>query len=71
MISTSILRQLWTIIEDTQAIILLSLPESDLVNQLLSLVQQREVLSKQQYEAVKDYLHERTPLIRDLASSRL
>lgn len=71
MLSAFILRQLWTIIEETQAVILLSLPEGDLVNQLLNRVQQREVLSKQQYEAVKQYLHQRTPLIRDLASSRL
>ncbi|WP_013325353.1 hypothetical protein [Gloeothece verrucosa] len=69
--NSSMLRQLWTVVEESQAHILLSLPDQDLVNQLLQRLQEKETLTTEESKKVKGYIRLRTPLIRDLAQSRL
>ncbi|ACK69458.1 hypothetical protein PCC7424_1004 [Gloeothece citriformis PCC 7424] len=69
--NSSILRQVWTVVEESQAHGLLSLPDQDLVNQLLERLQEKEFLSTEDSKKIRGYLSSRTPLIRDLAQARL
>lgn len=69
--NSSILRQVWTVVEESQGHILLSLPDQDLVNQLVRRLQEKETLSTEESKKIRCYLSSRTPLIRDLAQARL
>ena len=65
------LRQLWSLIETTQADTLLHLNNSDLVEQLLAQIGTRTLLSREENNLLTTYIHAKIPLIRDLAEARL
>jgi len=66
-----ILRQLWTVIEETQTTVLLRLSDMDLVKQVLNQLGSKTTLSSEEISTVSVYLLSRTSLIRDLAQARL
>jgi hypothetical protein len=73
MNSTTLLRQLWSVIEDTQTSSLLTLNDSDLTQQLLHQVQNKYILSREELQAMHRYLggllvrSYRLSLIRDMS----
>lgn len=69
-INSSLLRQLWSVVEETQSNILLSFSDTELVQQLLRQLQFRGILSTEELTALSIYIDSRLVLIRDLASSR-
>lgn len=69
-INSSLLRQLWSVVEETQANILLSFSDTELVQQLLRQLQFRGILSTEELTALSIYIDSRLVLIRDLALSR-
>lgn len=64
------LRQLWSLVENTQTQILLSLDDASLVQWLLRHLKVERSLDRQEADVVCDYIHSRLSLIRDLASGR-
>jgi len=68
--NSSILRQLWSVVEETQSSLLLRLSDTELVKQLLSQLESRNSLSNEEAIAISGYIHSRTSLIRDLALAR-
>lgn len=68
--NSSILRQLWSVIEETQSSVLLRLSDSELVKQLLTQLDSKNPLTKEEMATISGYLHSRTSLIRDLALAR-
>ncbi|NEO29319.1 MAG: hypothetical protein F6K36_02460 [Symploca sp. SIO3C6] len=66
----AMLRQLWSLIEKTQANVLLKLDDTSLVQCLLNQLQQDQTLNHEQTHILSDYLHNRLSLIRDLAQQR-
>jgi hypothetical protein len=71
MLSAILLRQLWSVVEETQAMVLLRLSDTDLVGQILSQLQGRRPLTPEEALILKTYLCSRTHLIRDIAQARL
>lgn len=71
MLSSSTLRQIWLIIEQTQAQLILELDDSDLVRQAEKRLAARGFLSDAEMNKAQTYISSRIPLIRDLAQSRL
>ncbi|ELS01766.1 hypothetical protein Xen7305DRAFT_00014710 [Xenococcus sp. PCC 7305] len=67
--SPSLLRKVWTVIENTQTSVLLELSDRDLIKQLLSQLSIQQPLSQEESNLLDTYLHGRIPLIRDLANS--
>ena len=68
---SSMLRQLWLVIEETQSNNLLRLDDDALVQQLLDRLDDRKPLTREESRSISNYLQSRTPLIRDLATARL
>ncbi len=68
--SPSLLRQLWSLIEDTQSSTLLSLDDSTLIQWLLRQVRQHCALNYDETNVLDNYLRSKLSLIRDLAQSR-
>ena len=68
--SPSLLRQLWVMIESTQANILLKLDDASLVQWLLKQLNQERSLDCQEVAVVSSYIQSRISLIRDLAYER-
>ncbi len=68
--NSSTLRQIWSVIEETQSSLLLRLSDTELVKQLLSQLESRNSLSNEETIAISGYIHSRTSLIRDLALAR-
>lgn len=68
--NSSILRQLWAVIEETQTCVLLRLSDADLVKQLLLQLDSKKLLSGEETSTVSAYIRSRTGLIRDLAQAR-
>jgi hypothetical protein len=64
------LRQLWTVIETTQANMLLKLDDANLVQWLLKQIKQQRSLNSDEANIMSDYLHSKLSLIRDLAQER-
>jgi hypothetical protein len=71
MLSTIMLRQLWTVVEETQAMVLLRLSDTDLVRQILGQLQGRSPLTSEEANSLETYICSRTHLIRDIAQARL
>ncbi|MEM7553704.1 MAG: hypothetical protein AAF378_06325 [Cyanobacteria bacterium P01_A01_bin.84] len=67
---TSILRQLWSAIEATQAKKLLEFSDKELVEQLIAQLQETKSLTQEDFTTMKSYIRSRLPLIRDLALDR-
>lgn len=66
----SLLRQIWSVIEATQAQILLKLDDASLIQWLLKQLQKERSLSSQEDRLLNDYLQSKLSLIRDLAHER-
>ncbi|GBF79751.1 hypothetical protein [Aphanothece sacrum] len=71
LINPTTLRQLWSTIEQTQAHLLLSLDQSELIDDLLCRLQRYKPLSPEECQGLAIYIEQRTTLIRELAESRL
>jgi hypothetical protein len=69
-INSKILRQIWSVVEQTQSSTLLRLSDPDLVSQLLTQLDREQALSSEEINSVNTYLFSRTNLIRDLAIAR-
>ncbi|XHU95694.1 MAG: hypothetical protein JJP05_08420 [cyanobacterium endosymbiont of Rhopalodia gibba] len=69
--NTSIIRQLWSIVEESSARTLVNLDDSDLVSQLLKKLDAQYSLSSEELQVMKVYFRSKTILIRDIARSRL
>jgi hypothetical protein len=69
--NSSILRQLWSVIEETQANILLNFGDTELVQQLVAQIELRGLLNSEEVGTVSAYLSSRLLLIRDMARARL
>ena len=65
-----LLRQLWMLVETTQAQLLLSLDDSSLVQFLIGEISGQRSLDHQESNTISLYLYSRLPLIRDLAQER-
>jgi hypothetical protein len=70
-ISSSLLRHLWSVVEETQTNILLSFSDTELVQQLMEQLEFRGLLNTEETSALDAYLNSRLLLIRDLAKARL
>lgn len=68
--NSSILRHLWSVVEETQSNVLLRLNDTELVKQLLSQLASKKILSSEEIDTVSLYLYSKTSLIRDLAQAR-
>ncbi|MCW6037499.1 hypothetical protein K4A83_14625 [Spirulina subsalsa FACHB-351] len=64
------LRQLWSLIENTQADLILQQDDSSLVNWLLAKLREVRSLEGEESQAISHYLQTKTSLIRDLAAQR-
>ncbi|BAZ41334.1 hypothetical protein NIES4101_73000 [Calothrix sp. NIES-4101] len=70
-LSSSLMRQLWSIVEETQTNILLSFSDAELVHQLLRQLEFKGMLDTEETNMASSYLYSRLLLIRDLAKARL
>ncbi|MEA5509807.1 hypothetical protein VB715_08525 [Crocosphaera sp. UHCC 0190] len=68
--NAAIIRQLWSIVEESSDKTVMSLNDSDLVNQLLHKLQARQYLSAEDWYVMSAYLSSRTLLIREIAQSQ-
>ncbi len=64
------LRQFWTVVEQTQTTMLLNLDESTLSSSLIHQLSENYLLSAQEADACERYIRSKLPLIRDLAQAR-
>jgi hypothetical protein len=67
----TLLRQLWSLIETTQASTLVSLDDATLVQWLLKQLKMNSCLNRNEMDVINDYIQSRLSLIRDLAAERL
>jgi len=65
------LRQLWSLIETTQATLLVNLDDDTLVQWLLKQLKTNSVLNGKETDLLNEYIESRLSLIRDLAEQRL
>lgn len=68
--SPMMLRQLWSLVEETQSHILLDLDDSSLVQWLVRQLKNRRSISATEASQYSYYIQSHLPLIRDLAHSR-
>ncbi|MBD2184347.1 hypothetical protein [Aerosakkonema funiforme] len=66
----TLLRQLWTLIETTQAHILLKLDDATLVQWLLKQLKNERSLDHNETNILNEYIYSKLTLIRDLALER-
>ncbi|MGB3492014.1 MAG: hypothetical protein WBA57_04760 [Elainellaceae cyanobacterium] len=64
------LRQLWTVVDQTQTNLLLTLDESSLSRWLIRQLSMDRSLSTQETDTFEHYIRSKIPLIRDLAQTR-
>jgi polynucleotide 5'-kinase involved in rRNA processing len=65
------LRQLWSLIETTQATLLVNLDDATLVQWLLKQLKTNSVINGNETDLLNEYIESRLSLIRDLAEQRL
>ena len=65
------LRQLWSLIETTQATLLVNLDDATLVQWLLKQLKTNSGFNGNETDVLNDYIESRLSLIRDLAEQRL
>lgn len=65
-----IMRQLWSVVETTQAKTLLQLDDANLVQWLVKQIKVQECLDCQETDTLDEYVKSRLSLIRDLAYER-
>ncbi|MCT7949724.1 hypothetical protein NG798_07985 [Ancylothrix sp. C2] len=66
----SMLRQLWTVVEKTQANFLLTLDDASLEQWLLKQFNQEQSLNRDETNVLNGYIRSKLSLIRDLAQER-
>lgn len=66
----TILRQLWSVVETTQAHTILKLDDASLVQWLLKQTKSQASLNQNEIHSLSDYIYSRLNLIRDLAEER-
>ena len=69
--SPTMLRQLWSLIEKTQAHLLLKLDDASLAQWLLRQLSTQRSLNREETDIISAYIQSRSSLIRDLAHQRL
>lgn len=67
----NMLRQLWTLIENTQAHLLVMMDDTSLVQWVLQQLNNQRSLDHQETDILINYIQSKMPLIRDLAQQRL
>lgn len=65
------LRQLWSVIEETQTSILLNFNDAELIQQLLRQLDNKKLLNGEEKTIMSAYLSSKILLIRDIALARL
>ncbi len=65
--NTKIMRQLWSIIDESPGKTLMGLNDSDLINQILNKLSAKQKLSSEDCGAINAYLRSRILLIREIA----
>ncbi|MCS6815700.1 MAG: hypothetical protein NZ772_19280 [Cyanobacteria bacterium] len=66
----SVLRQFWFLVEATHTSILLNLDDDSLAHMLVRQLRAERLLNHQETDTLVDYIHNKLPLIRDLAEQR-
>jgi hypothetical protein len=69
--SPRMLKQLWSLVESTQAQTLLNLDDLSLVQWLLKQLSHQYALNHQETSLCGHYIQSRLPLIRELATQRV
>ena len=67
----TMLRQLWSLVEETQANVLVTLDDDSLAQWLLKQFKMNSSINGNETELVNQYIQSRLSLIRDLAAERL
>ncbi|MDY7006256.1 MAG: hypothetical protein SWX82_20605 [Cyanobacteriota bacterium] len=67
----TMLRQVWSLIENSQATTLISLDDATLVQWLIKQLKTRNALNGREADLINEYIQSRLSLIRDLAEERL
>ncbi|MCC0177165.1 hypothetical protein I4641_09265 [Waterburya agarophytonicola K14] len=67
----TLLRQIWSLIETTNASELLEIGEQELVQRLLNRLDAQKPLADKERVSLNDYLHSKIGLIKDTAEARL
>lgn len=67
----TMLRQLWSLVETTQANVLITLDDASLSQWLLKQFKMNSSINGSEAELVNQYIQSRLSLIRDLAAERL
>ncbi|MGB3514526.1 MAG: hypothetical protein WBA93_36010 [Microcoleaceae cyanobacterium] len=67
----AMLRQLWSVVERTQAKTLVSLDDATLVQWLIKQLKSTSSLNCREADLMNEYIQSRLSLIRDLAEERL
>ena len=70
-VNTKLLRQTWNLIEATNAIELVEIGETELIQSLLKRLDSQNPLADNERICVNNYLHSKINLIKDTAESRL
>ncbi|CDM92717.1 MAG: hypothetical protein P5702_01685 [Limnospira sp. PMC 1291.21] len=67
----TMLRQLWSLVENTQPSHLVSLDDDSLVQCLMGRLKSQSSINGQEVDMLDEYINSRISLIRDLAEARL
>jgi hypothetical protein len=65
------LRQIWTLVESSQASLLVRLDDPDLEQWLMRQFTKDQTLSPSESQAITHYVHSKLPLIRDMAEQKV
>lgn len=71
VINPSVLRLLWSAVEEIQGHELMNLSDAALINLILQQVADRSFLSGEEDSALSEYARAKIPLIRDMAIGRM
>lgn len=67
----AMLRKLWSLVEATQASLLINLDDADLAQLLLKRLQMESQINSKEKDLLTNYIQQRSALIRDLAEARI
>lgn len=65
------IRQIWTLVESSQASLLVRLDDPDLEQWLMRQFSKDQTLSAVESQAMTHYVHSKLPLIRDMAEQKV
>ena len=68
--TAELLRDFWSLVEVSQASMLLKLDDADLVHRLMQQINETRLLTHEENDHLTTYVRTRTPLIRDLVQAR-